>query len=80
MRIAMGIGGDVLSAPIPPTDIVEQARQAEEDGFPSAWTVHFTRGVDALNVLAVAGPAGSNEIVARGSYLQGVDKAWDVAP
>lgn len=55
MRIAMGIGGDVLSAPIPPTDIVEQARQAEEDGFPSAWTVHFTRGVDALNVLAVAG-------------------------
>lgn len=55
MRIAMGIGGDVLGAPMPPTDIVEQARQAEADGFPAAWTVHFTRGVDALNVLAVAG-------------------------
>ena len=51
----MGIGGDVLGAPMPPTDIVEQARQAEADGFPAAWTVHFTRGVDALNVLAVAG-------------------------
>jgi 5,10-methylenetetrahydromethanopterin reductase len=55
MRIGMGIGGDVLGAPMPPADIVEQARQAETEGFPAAWTVHFTRGVDALNVLAVAG-------------------------
>jgi F420-dependent oxidoreductase-like protein len=55
MRIGMGIGGDVLGAPMPPADIVEQARQAETEGFPAAWTVHFTRGVDALSVLAVAG-------------------------
>jgi 5,10-methylenetetrahydromethanopterin reductase len=55
MRIAMGMGGDVLGVPTSPRDIVEQARRAEEEGFPSAWSVHFTRGVDALNVLAVAG-------------------------
>jgi F420-dependent oxidoreductase-like protein len=28
---------------------------AEAEGFGSAWTVHFSRGVDALSVLAVAG-------------------------
>ena len=28
---------------------------AEAEGFGSAWTVHFSRGVDALGVLAVAG-------------------------
>jgi len=55
MRIAMGIGGDVLGTPKSPQSIVEEARRAEADGFPSAWSVHFSRGVDALNVLAVAG-------------------------
>jgi len=60
MRIAVGIGGDVLGAPMPPAEIVEQARQAENEGFPAAWTVHFTRGVDALNVLAVAGTQTSS--------------------
>jgi 5,10-methylenetetrahydromethanopterin reductase len=60
MRIAVGIGGDVLGAPMPPAEIVEQARQAENEGFPAAWTVHFTRGVDALSVLAVAGTQTSS--------------------
>ncbi|MCW2647748.1 MAG: hypothetical protein QOF87_1403 [Pseudonocardiales bacterium] len=55
MRVAMGIGGDVLGAPITPQQVVEQAEQAERDGFPSAWTTHFARGVDALSMLAVAG-------------------------
>jgi 5,10-methylenetetrahydromethanopterin reductase len=55
MRIAMGIGGDVLGAPVTPQQVVEQAEQAEADGFPSAWTTHFARGVDALSILAVAG-------------------------
>ncbi|AFM20118.1 F420-dependent oxidoreductase, MSMEG_4879 family (plasmid) [Mycolicibacterium chubuense NBB4] len=55
MRIAMGIGGDVIGTPMSPQSIVDQARLAEAEGFPSAWSVHFTRGVDALNVLAVAG-------------------------
>jgi 5,10-methylenetetrahydromethanopterin reductase len=55
MRIAMGIGGDVLGAPTAPSAIVDQARRAEADGFPAVWTTHFTRGLDALSVLAVAG-------------------------
>lgn len=55
MRIAMGVGGDVLGTPITPTEIVEQIRQAEQEGFGAAWSVHFSRGVDALSVLAVAG-------------------------
>jgi 5,10-methylenetetrahydromethanopterin reductase len=55
MRIAMGIGGDAIGAPMSPLEIVEQARQAEADGFPAVWTTHFSRSVDALSVLAVAG-------------------------
>ncbi len=55
MRIAMGIGGDAIGSPISPREIVEQARRAEADGFPAVWTMHFSRGVDALSVLAVAG-------------------------
>jgi F420-dependent oxidoreductase-like protein len=55
MRMAMGVGGDVLGAPITPEQIVEQIRQAEQDGFAAAWSVHFARGVDALSVLAAAG-------------------------
>ena len=55
MRIGMGIGGDVLGEPIPVQEIVEQACQAEADGFGSVWSVHLSRGVDTLSVLAVAG-------------------------
>jgi 5,10-methylenetetrahydromethanopterin reductase len=55
VRIAMGVGGDAIGAPMSPLEIVEQARQAEADGFPAAWTTHFSRGVDALSVLAIAG-------------------------
>lgn len=55
MRIAMGIGGDAIGTAIPPLEIVKQARRVEADGFPAAWTTHFSRGVDALSVLAVAG-------------------------
>ena len=55
MRIAMGIGGEVIGSPMSPQDIVADAGRAEVDGFGSAWSVHFSRGVDALDVLAVAG-------------------------
>ncbi len=55
MRIAMNIGGDVLGTPMPPNEIVDQALAAEAEGFPAAWMTHFSRGVDALSVLAVAG-------------------------
>jgi F420-dependent oxidoreductase-like protein len=55
MRIAMGIGGDVVGVPLSPQTLVEEARAAEEEGFPSARSVHFSRGVDSLSVMAVAG-------------------------
>lgn len=55
MRIAVTIGGESLGVPGTPAELVEQARAAEADGFPAAWSVHFSRGVDALTVLAVAG-------------------------
>src|SRR5664279_5953071 len=55
VRIAMNVGGEVLGAPIAPEQVAQQACRAEADGFPAAWSVHFSRGVDALSVLAVAG-------------------------
>jgi 5,10-methylenetetrahydromethanopterin reductase len=55
MRIAAGAGGEVTGTPMAPADVVEQVVRAEADGFGSAWTVHFSRGVDALGILAVAG-------------------------
>ncbi len=55
MRIAMGAGSEVLGTPMRPQDIVGEVVAAEDEGFGSAWTVHFSRGVDALSVLAVAG-------------------------
>jgi 5,10-methylenetetrahydromethanopterin reductase len=55
MRISMNIGGDVLSAPVAPAELVEQAVVAEAAGFPAAWTTHFTRGTDSLAAIAVAG-------------------------
>jgi 5,10-methylenetetrahydromethanopterin reductase len=59
MRIAMGVGGEVIGAPMSPQDIVDDVVRAETDGFGSAWSVHFSRGVDALDVLAVAGARSS---------------------
>jgi len=55
VRIAIGVGGEVIGAPMSPPDIVGDIVRAEADGFGSAWSVHFSRGVDALDVLAVAG-------------------------
>jgi 5,10-methylenetetrahydromethanopterin reductase len=55
MRIAMGVGGEVIGVPVPPQEIVDDVVRAEADGFGSAWSAHFSRGVDALDVLAVAG-------------------------
>jgi 5,10-methylenetetrahydromethanopterin reductase len=55
MRIAMGAGSEVLGVPMRPQDVVDDVVAAEAEGFGSAWTVHFSRGVDALSVLAVAG-------------------------
>jgi 5,10-methylenetetrahydromethanopterin reductase len=51
----MGVGGEVIGTPMRPQDIADDVVRAEADGFGSAWSVHFSRGVDALDVLAVAG-------------------------
>ena len=53
MRIAIGVGGEVTGTPMSPQDIVDDVVRAEADGFGSAWSVHFSRGVDALDILAV---------------------------
>jgi len=55
MRIAMGVGAQVIGEAVRPQDIVDEVVRAEADGFGSAWGVHFSRSVDALDVLAVAG-------------------------
>jgi F420-dependent oxidoreductase-like protein len=55
MRIAMGVGAQVIGEAARPQDIVDEVVHAEADGFGSAWSVHFSRAVDALDVLAVAG-------------------------
>src|SRR4029077_268798 len=55
MRIAMGVGAQVIGEAVRPQDIVGEVVRAEADGFGAAWSVHFSRSVDALDVLAVAG-------------------------
>jgi F420-dependent oxidoreductase-like protein len=59
MRISINIGGDVLSSPVAPSAVIEQARSAETAGYPAAWTTHFARGTDGLAVMAAAGVATS---------------------
>lgn len=55
MRIAAGVGGEAIGVPMAPAAVVEQVAEAEAAGVPSAWTVHFSRGLDALSVLCAAG-------------------------
>ncbi|MGH9022201.1 MAG: TIGR03564 family F420-dependent LLM class oxidoreductase, partial [Acidimicrobiia bacterium] len=54
MRICAGIGTEVIGVPRAVGDLVDDVRQAEADGFPAAWCVHLSRGIDALSLLAVA--------------------------
>jgi len=55
MKVGVGIGTEVIGAPLAPGAFVDAAVQAEADGFPSAWCVHFSRGADGLTMLALAG-------------------------
>lgn len=55
----MTIGGDVLARPSSPGEVVADARRAEDEGFATAWSVHFSRAYDALTTLAVAGTVTS---------------------
>lgn len=65
-RIGINVGGDLVGTPIPPAEIVAQIERAEADGFGSVWTVHLSRGYDALTVLAAAGPRTSSVELAVG--------------
>jgi len=55
VRIGIGVGSEVVGTPMAPQQVVAQAQDAEVAGFPAAWTVHFSRGIDALTVLGAAG-------------------------
>lgn len=55
MRIGCGVGSEAVGTPAPPATLAGDVVQAEERGFPSAWCVHFSRGIDALSALLVAG-------------------------
>ncbi len=59
MRISLNIGGDVLSAPVAPRAVAEQAKAAEDAGFGAAWVTHFTRGTDSIPTITAAGLATS---------------------
>ena len=65
VRIGMTIGGDVLARPSAPPDVVADARRAEDEGFATAWSVHFSRAYDALTTLAVAGTLTSADRARR---------------
>jgi hypothetical protein len=52
MRIAMGVGSEVIGTSMRPQDIVDNVVRAEADGFGSAWSVHFSPSL-------ARGPAGS---------------------
>jgi hypothetical protein len=40
-----GVGGEAVGTPVRLQDIVDDVVRAEADGFGSAWSVHFSRGV-----------------------------------
>jgi len=54
MRISILIGGEPVGMFKAPEDVVGEAVAAEEDGFSSAWCIHFSRGIDAMTMLAAA--------------------------
>lgn len=60
MRVSINVGSDVLSAPVPPIAVADQAVAAEAAGFPAVWTTHFTRGTDSFPTIAVAGARTSS--------------------
>ncbi len=54
MRISILIGGEPVGAFKAPEEVVGDAVTAEEEGFASAWCVHFSRGIDSMTMLAAA--------------------------
>lgn len=54
MRISILIGGEPVGVFRAPEDVVGEAVAAEEDGFDSAWCIHFSRAIDSMTMLAAA--------------------------
>lgn len=59
MRIATTLGSEAIGRPVHPRVAAAQAGDAEADGFAAAWSVHFSRGLDALVTVAAAAAATS---------------------
>ena len=66
MRIGVSVGTEAIGRPAPPSAFAEQARSVEDQGFASAWSVHFSRGIDSLSALLVAGAATSTIALGAG--------------
>jgi alkanesulfonate monooxygenase SsuD/methylene tetrahydromethanopterin reductase-like flavin-dependent oxidoreductase (luciferase family) len=64
VRIGMTVGGDVLARPSAPSDVVAEARQAEDEGFATAWSVHFTRALIVPGLTAAAAGRAAPRVVA----------------
>lgn len=57
MRISTTFGSESVGIPRAPAEVVAQAVEAEANGFASAWTTHFARGIDSLATIAAAATA-----------------------
>ena len=54
MRLSILIGSEPVGLFKGPLEVVEEAVEAERDGFDSAWCVHFSRAIDSMTMLAAA--------------------------
>lgn len=54
MHISILIGGEPVGVFRAPEEVVAEAVAAEQDGFNSAWCIHFSRGIDSMTMLAAA--------------------------
>ena len=54
MNITILIGGEPIGVFKSPEAVIDEAVAAEQDGFGSAWCIHFSRGIDSLTMLAGA--------------------------
>lgn len=59
MRIATTLGSEAIGRPVHPRVLATDAGDAEAAGFDGAWTLHASRGVDALVSLTAAAGATS---------------------
>ena len=54
MRVLAALGSEAAGVPVSPQEAAAGATAAEESGFEAAWCPHFSRGLDALTLLASA--------------------------